>query len=191
MSQKTVLPIHGADHCPGGPDPLPCLASAAGAVPTPWATARNVTLSTSVASGTAWTNIALPDIVVAGSQAALTAVTDGIQIDENGIYLIVLTCGWQSGGGAGSWAQAAIKIDNTTTGTLGRFPSQKASPIAFEDFDFNTITRVYSIPGSQGAYPRIRASARQVGGATQTPVVLLSVLQLTPLFNGTPPFFAT
>ncbi|MDQ3671685.1 MAG: hypothetical protein M3364_04500 [Actinomycetota bacterium] len=26
---KTVLPIHGADHCPGGPDPIPCLGGGA------------------------------------------------------------------------------------------------------------------------------------------------------------------
>jgi hypothetical protein len=31
---KTVLPIHGEDHCPGGPDPLPCLG------PMPWVRRR-------------------------------------------------------------------------------------------------------------------------------------------------------
>lgn len=25
MTERVVLPIHGQDHCPGGPDPIPCL----------------------------------------------------------------------------------------------------------------------------------------------------------------------
>lgn len=25
MTERIVLPIHGQDHCPGGPDPIPCL----------------------------------------------------------------------------------------------------------------------------------------------------------------------
>ena len=25
MTERVILPIHGADHCPGGPDPIPCL----------------------------------------------------------------------------------------------------------------------------------------------------------------------
>jgi hypothetical protein len=27
MPERVVLPIHGPDHCPGGPDPIPCLTS--------------------------------------------------------------------------------------------------------------------------------------------------------------------
>ena len=27
MTERIVLPIHGADHCPGGPDPIPCFTS--------------------------------------------------------------------------------------------------------------------------------------------------------------------
>ena len=27
MAEKFVVPIHGSDHCPGGPDPIPCLTS--------------------------------------------------------------------------------------------------------------------------------------------------------------------
>lgn len=30
MTERIVLPIHGEDHCPGGPDPIPCLVK-------PWA----------------------------------------------------------------------------------------------------------------------------------------------------------
>jgi hypothetical protein len=33
---KTVLPIHGEDHCPGGPDPIPCLGG-----PVHWAKVYN------------------------------------------------------------------------------------------------------------------------------------------------------
>lgn len=25
MTERVILPIHGQDHCPGGPDPIPCL----------------------------------------------------------------------------------------------------------------------------------------------------------------------
>lgn len=28
MTERVVLPIHGLDHCPGGPDPIPCLGTA-------------------------------------------------------------------------------------------------------------------------------------------------------------------
>lgn len=33
MPERLVLPIHGADHCPGGPDPIPCLVAGNA---TPW-----------------------------------------------------------------------------------------------------------------------------------------------------------
>ena len=29
MTERVILPIHGADHCPGGPDPIPCLSTPA------------------------------------------------------------------------------------------------------------------------------------------------------------------
>lgn len=40
MTERQVIPIHGGDHCPGGPDPIPCLESS----PTVWAALSNQVL---------------------------------------------------------------------------------------------------------------------------------------------------
>lgn len=173
----------------GGTDPIPGLEDLiGGAAPTPWAVARNLAVATNVADSASWTDMTLGDVDVAVGQTALSAVTNGIQIDEDGIYLITLALRWNSGAGTGTWAQGAIKTENSG-GTLGsRRPTQKTNPFNFDDFEDNRVAVFYSIPGEQGFFRRIKASARQVGGGTtQTPQCMISVVQLTALFDGVPP----
>jgi hypothetical protein len=50
---KAVVPIHGSDHCPGGPDPIPCLTSAI----RPWAQLMDGYGGTNAWASATWTPV--------------------------------------------------------------------------------------------------------------------------------------
>lgn len=93
-----AVPIHGRDHCPGGPDEIPCLAAAA------WAKRYAFTGAgpQSIASGSE-INVALPDF--ATSDAAIFAAydvgtADGITVLRNGLFSLVMRVYWVQWPGA-------------------------------------------------------------------------------------------
>ena len=89
MAEKFVVPIHGSDHCPGGPDPIPCLG---GAIVEWGNVAEIVTLS--VATGSTGTFIQWQmDRTPPGNQYVVsnmaTDATKPFKLQANGWYSFI------------------------------------------------------------------------------------------------------
>lgn len=89
---KDVLPIHGPDHCPGGPDPIPCLTQ-------PWVILRGA----EVESDGSGINVPVRYQYAAknydpGNIFNIDQQIDGfrLQVTEEGIYLIDGVFLWES-----------------------------------------------------------------------------------------------
>lgn len=184
---------HGWTHAPkeqGGTDPIP-VAEGGGGTPLamPWGTANNETTPTNVGDSSTYTLITLSDFELAGGQTAISQDGATLSVDEDGIYLIEVNVRWNSGAGTGTWAQGALTLLNAAGTIISRHPTPKIDPLTFSSHDQCSRTYLFSYPGEHGSFRRFGVSGRQVGGGTtQTPTVTLSIIQITPTFDGVPGF---
>jgi hypothetical protein len=99
---KVVLPIHGGDHCPGGPDPIPCLGGTF-----PWVILReSISIEHSgdgvpVAVGFSYfTKNYDPNNIFDATD--INPIGFQLTVNEEGIYLIDSVCDFTDGFGSGS-----------------------------------------------------------------------------------------
>jgi hypothetical protein len=109
VTERLVLPIHGGDHCPGGPDPIPCLSSEI-----PWARrskgfdASNQTIGTGTLTAVTFNH----DYNMGASESGepyFDAVSDSIEILQDGLYLITGEVIWTT---SPSWTGAIGYYDS-------------------------------------------------------------------------------
>lgn len=182
MTLKAPLLIHGADHCPGGKDPIPCLG------PSPWVALHNG--ATTVASGT-WKPVPLgslaydPDLVTPGDifSWASTDVGDTgnprweLTTHRTGWYSFELVTAWDqvttAGGINHGYAVQQLRFtpglnspffENTFLSSADWLDNVYA-PSGFEMLDNPTLMTARKIYVASGRAWQPRA--RQVTGATR------------------------
>ena len=103
MTERVVLPIHGSDHCPGGPDPIPCLAA------TPYAYIRGGGVDV---TDQTWRKL--------GDDAGQD-YAEGFKSVDDGTFTIDLDGGFITGNPAGAYLAVAMIENSASSAVDGEF----------------------------------------------------------------------
>ena len=174
MAEKFVIPIHGGDHCPGGPDPIPCLGNPIAFRATFSGSLSVGNLSETIILFNTWEN---EDSSIFG-ETLFSGSLQKVSLRRAGVYAVTLQIIWNTNfafrcealvlDDSGASSASIIYGNMSGHAPVSEGGSQFTYPLTFSATRKWPLLGVTEADVLAGVYGRLMAKALQASGSAKT-----------------------